>query len=78
MNNPMQFMNMLNGIKNPKDAVINMIKSNNNPMVKKLVEMAEKGDMQGVENFARNIYKEQGKDFDKEYNEIKQFMNNFK
>ena len=75
MNNPMQFMNMLNGIKNPKDVVINMIKSNNNPMVKNLVDMAQKGDNEGIENFARNMFKEQGRDFD---SEIKQFMNNFK
>ena len=75
MNNPMQFINMLKGIKNPKDAVINMIKTNNNPMVKNLVEMAEKGDSQGVENFARNMLKEQGRDFDAEMNE---FMKNFK
>lgn len=75
MNNPMQFMNMLKGIKSPKEAVINMIKSNNNPMIKNLVEMAEKGDNKGVENFARNIFKEQGRDFDAEINE---FMKNFK
>ena len=75
MNNPMQFMNMLRGIKNPKDAVINILKSNNNPMVKNLVDMAEKGDSKGVETFARNLYSQQGRDFDKEFNE---FMNNFK
>jgi hypothetical protein len=75
MNNPMQFMNMLNGIKNPKDAVINMIKSNNNPMIKNLVEMAENGNSKGVEEFARNLYAQQGRDFDKEFGE---FMNNFK
>ena len=75
MNNPMQFMNMLNNIKNPKDVVINMIKSNNNPMIKNLVEMAEKGDNKGVEDFARNLYAQQGKDFDKEFNN---FMSNFK
>lgn len=75
MNNPMQFMNMLKGIKNPKDAVINMIKSNNNPMIKNLVEMAENGDTKGVENFARNVFKEQGRNFDEEMNE---FMKNFK
>ena len=28
MNNPMQFISMLKSIKNPKEAVINMIKSN--------------------------------------------------
>lgn len=75
MNNPMQIMNLLRGAKNPKDAVINMIKSNNNPMVKNLVDMAEKGDNEGIEKFARNMFKEQGRDFD---SEIKQFMNNFK
>lgn len=75
MNNSMQFMNMLKGIKNPKEAVINMVKSNNNPMLKNLVEMAEKGDSKGVENFARNILKEQGRDFDSEMNN---FMKNFK
>lgn len=75
MNNSMQFINMLKGIKSPKDAVINMIKSNNNPMIKNLVEMAEKGDNEGIEKFARNMFKEQGRDFD---SEIKQFMNNFK
>ena len=75
MNNPMQMMNLLRGAKSPKDAVINMIKSNNNPMIKNLVEMAEKGDNEGIEKFARNMFKEQGRDFD---SEIKQFMNNFK
>lgn len=75
MNNPMQFMNMLRGIKNPKEAVISMVKSNNNPMIKNLVEMAEKGNTEGVENFARNFLKEQGRDFDKEFSE---FTKNFK
>lgn len=75
MNNPMQFMNMLKGFKCPKDAVISMIKSNNNPMIKNLVEMAEKGNSKGVEEFARNLYAQQGRDFDKEFGK---FMNNFK
>lgn len=75
MNNPMQIMNLLKGAKSPKDAVINMIKSNNNPMVKNLVEMAEKGQNDKIEEFARNLFREQNRDFDKEFNE---FMNNFK
>lgn len=75
MNNPMQIINMLKGIKNPKEAVISMVKSNNNPMIKNLVEMAEKGNTEGVENFARNFFKEQGRDFDKEFGE---FTKNFK
>ena len=75
MNNPLQFMNMLRSIKNPKEVVINMIKSNNNPMLKNLVEMAEKGDTKGVENFARNFYAQQGKDFDQEFNNFKSMFN---
>ena len=75
MNNPMQIINMLNGMKSPKEAVINMVKSNNNPMIKNLVEMAEKGNTEGIESFARNLFKEQGRDFDKEFGE---FTKNFK
>ena len=75
MNNPMQIINMLKGMKNPKEAVISMVKSNNNPMIKNLVEMAENGNSKGVEDFARNLYAQQGRDFDKEFGE---FMKNFK
>lgn len=75
MNNPMQFMNMLKGIKNPKEAVINMIKSNNNPMLKNLVEMAEKGQNDKIEEFARNLFREQNKDFDQEFNNFKSMFN---
>lgn len=75
MNNPMQIINMLKGIKNPKEAVISIVKSNNNPVIKNLVEMAEKGNTEGVENFARNLYAQQGRDFDKEFSD---FMKNFK
>lgn len=75
MNNPLQFMSMLKSIKNPKEAVISMVKSNTNPMIKNLVEMAENGNSKGVEDFARNLYAQQGRDFDKEFGE---FMKNFK
>lgn len=75
MNNPMQFINMLKGIKNPKQAVLDMTKANNSPVFKNLVQMAENNDLQGVEQFARNILKEQGRNFDEEYSQI---MNLFK
>ena len=47
----------------------------NNPIINNLIGMAQNGDTKGVENFARNIMKEKGRDFDKEFN---QFKNNFK
>lgn len=74
--NPMNMIKtMLMGKQNPKQIAMELLKQNNNPMLNNLVQMAEKGDTKGVENFARNFFKEQGKDFDKEYSLI---MNNFK
>ena len=75
MNNPMQIIEMLKGVKDPKQAVMNIAKNNTNPMIKNLIDMAEKGDNQGIENFARNIFKEQGRNFDEEFSE---FTKNFK
>ena len=69
MNNPV--INMIKQIKNPKQAVMNMVSNTSNPMMKNLVEMANNGDYEGVENFARNLLKEQGRDFDKEYSQLK-------
>ena len=52
-----------------------MNKLNSNPMFRDLIQKAQKGDKQSVENFARNICKERGLDFDKEF---ATFMSNFK
>ena len=45
-----------------------------NPMMNNLIQMAKSGNMQSVENFARNLYKEQGRDFDKEFAEFKKMF----
>lgn len=50
--------------------------NNANPMFINLIKMAEEGDSKGVENFARNLFKEQGRDFDKEYSEFKKNFKN--
>lgn len=60
---------------NVKQMVLNMLKNNSNPIFVNLLQMAEKNDVQGLENFARNYCKEQGRDFDKE---MKTFQNMFK
>ena len=75
--NPMAFMQMLRG-GNPKDIVMNMIKqqSGNNPMINNLIEMANNGDKNGVETFARNLLKNKGLDFDKEFNNFMGQINN--
>ena len=43
----------------------------NNPMVANLIKMANAGDTDGVEKVARNMFKEKGRDFDKEFSEFK-------
>ena len=52
-----------------------MNKLNNNPMFRDLIQKAQRGDKQSIENFARNICKERGMDFDKEF---ANFMSNFR
>ena len=53
----------------------NVMKNNSNPVFNNLIEKAKEGDSKGVENFARNLFKEQGRDFDKEFAE---FRKNFR
>lgn len=76
MMNPMALLQMLKG-GNPKTFLMNMISNqigNQNPMVNNLIDMAKNGDNQGIETFARNLFKEKGMDFDKEF---KNFMDQF-
>lgn len=60
---------------NPQQMVMKMMEQNSNPMVSNLIKMAREGNTKGVEDFARNICKERGKNFDDEFSK---FMNNFK
>ena len=73
--NPLNMIKGMMGNMNPKNMAMNMLKNNTNPIFANLIDMANKGDTKGVEEFARNYMKEQGKDFDKEFGN---FMNNFK
>lgn len=75
MNNPIQIIKMMMGKMSPKDMAMKMLENNSNPVFANLIDMANKGDTKGVENFARNIMKEKGIDYDKQFSE---FMNNFK
>lgn len=73
--NPMDMIKGMMGKMSPEQMVMNLIKQNSNPMLANLIQMAQKGDKQGVETFARNFFKEQNLNFDEEYSK---FMNNFK
>lgn len=46
-----------------------------NPMIKNTMELAQKGDMQGIEQMARNLCKEKGVNPDELMNQIKSGFN---
>ena len=72
--NPIQVLSKFKG-QGPQQIAMQLIGNTNNPMLNNLVQMAKNGDRQVIENFARNVLKEQGRDFDKEFSE---FMSYFK
>ena len=71
--NPMQLMNMIKS-KNPQEVITSII-GNKNPMMNNLMNLAKSGNKTEIENIARNMCKEKGIDFDKEFSS---FMENFK
>ena len=73
--NPINMLKGMMGINNPKDMAMKMLKNNTNPIFNNLMQMMEKGDDKGIEQFARNVCKEKNIDFDKQFGD---FMNNFK
>jgi hypothetical protein len=78
-NNMMDFMKFIkNG--NPQEVVMNMLQQdakNGNQVAGTLIQMINSGDSQGIERVARNIAREKGIDFDKEFNSFKQMFRNF-
>lgn len=74
-NNPIEMIKLFLGQNKKPEELLQKMVNDNNPILNNLINMAKTGDSKGVENFARNLYKDQGRDFDKEFSE---FMSNFK
>lgn len=74
--NPMQILqNFMGKGGNPQQLVQKAMGNNNNPMISNLVNLAQTGNKDQIEQFARNYCKERNMDFDKEFSA---FMSNFK
>lgn len=72
MNNPMEMINMIkNG--NPQQMVMMMLeqRASQNPMFANILNLVQSGDSQGVETIVRNMAKEKGMDFDREFNSFR-------
>ena len=65
--NPFQ---MIGAMKNPQAFIQQMMNNSqvmSNPMAKNIIDMAQKGDVAGIEQMGRNIAKEKGIDFYETY-----------
>ena len=59
---------------NPRQILNQMLSNhgvNNNPMAQNILNMANSGNIQGIEQIGRNIAKERNIDFDKAFTEFK-------
>lgn len=72
MNN---MLSMLQSISNPQAFVENYIKSNNNPLLQNAFNMCKNGNTDGLMNLAKNVMKNQGRDFDSEFSNFRAMFN---
>ena len=71
--NPMELIAQIRQGKNPQQLMMNILESNaaQNPIYANLLSMAKDGRTADIEAFARNVAKEKGIDFDKEFSRFK-------
>ena len=74
--NPMQFIQMIKSGQNPQQLMINYMQSEigNTPMGQKLLQLAQSGNTQQIEQIVRNLAAQKGVDFDSEFNAFKQSL----
>lgn len=56
---------------------MNLMKNNNNPMLSQLVDMANNGNINNIENMARQLFQQNGRSFDNEFNNFKRGITPF-
>ena len=71
--NPMQLIMQIKQGKNPQQLMLGILEGGaaSNPIMANLLQMAKEGRTSEIEAFARNVAKEKGIDFDKEFSRFK-------
>ena len=71
--NPMQLIAQIRQGKNPQQLMLNILEGEaaNNPVMDNLLTLAKENRTADIEQFARNLAREQGIDFDKEFSQFK-------
>lgn len=74
--NPMHFIQMIKSGKNPEQLMMDFLQNRmgGTPMGDNLIQMAQQRNTPAIEQFARNLMKQQGKDFDKEFIAFRQML----
>lgn len=74
--NPMQLIQMLRSGQNPQQLAMNLLENQmgSTPMGQNLLNLARNGRSADIEQIARNLAKQQGVDFDKEFTSFKQML----
>lgn len=72
-NDIFQFINMVKN-NNPEQMVMSMLQqsTSTNPIARNILSLAQQGNYQQIEQIVRNMAREKGIDFDKEFNNFKQ------
>ena len=70
---PMQLIMQIKQGKNPQQLMLDILEgeASSNPIMGNLLTMAKENRTADIESFARNLAKEQGIDFDKEFSRFK-------
>ena len=74
MNPIEQMMQMVKMRQNPEQMMLQFLQQQNNPMSQNLLSLAQANNTQDIEKIARNICKQRGVDFDKEFTAFKQSL----
>lgn len=71
--NPAELLAQIKNGKNPQQLLISILEgeASQNPVMGNLLTMAKENRSADIETFARNLAKEQGIDFDKEFSQFK-------
>ena len=71
--NPMELIAQIRQGRNPEQLLMGILEqgAQSNPVYANLLSMAKQGRTADIETFARNVAKEKGIDFDKEFSKFK-------
>lgn len=71
-------LSMLRNGQNPQQIAMQFLQNKQNPMLENWISLAQQGKTEELENIARNIAKQQGRDFDTEFRAFRQQFGGFK